>query len=241
MHGTYGEDVAFQGLCEILGMKYVGSGVLASAVAMDKSFAKPIFESHGLKVAPGVVVTSIDIDANSLTYPVFVKPARGGSSRGTSKVKAASGLHSAITEALRFDEKVMIEQAIVGREIECAVLEVNGVATASPLTEVKVLGKHDFYDFEAKYLDGSTEFIDPTDLPGDTYRQIQESAVKAFNALGCQGLARVDFFFAADGIYINEINTLPGFTSTSVYPKLWQQAGVSYTDLISRLIESALQ
>jgi len=242
LHGPYGEDGTFQGLCEMLGMPYVGSGVLASAVAMDKSFAKPIFASHGLGIADGVVVTSADsIDVSHLSFPVFVKPARGGSSRGTSKVKSAAEVRDAVLEALKFDSKVMIESAVIGREIECAVLEVDGVPTASPLTEVKIIGNREFYDFEAKYLDGSTNFVDPIDLPVPVYKEIQESAVKAFEALGCEGLARVDFFYADGKIVINEINTMPGFTATSVFPKLWQQAGVSYTDLITRLIRSALK
>ncbi len=241
LHGPYGEDGTFQGLCEMLGKKYVGSGVLASAVAMDKTFAKPIFAAQGLAVADGIVVTSEkDIDATSLTYPVFVKPARGGSSRGTTKVKESGALIAAVHEALKFDSKVMIESAVIGREIECAVLEIEGKATASPLTEVRILGDHEFYDFEAKYLDGSTEFVDPRDLPSDVYSAIQESAVSAFEALDCRGLARVDFFYTGKEIVINELNTMPGFTSTSVFPKLWKQAGVSYTELITRLIDAAL-
>jgi D-alanine-D-alanine ligase len=241
LHGTFGEDGVFQGLCEMFGAKYVGSGVLASAVAMDKSFAKPIFAAQGLAVAQGIVVNSSEaIDTSSLTFPVFVKPARGGSSRGTTKVKSPDGVKSAVVEALRFDTKVMIESAVIGREIECAVLEQDGAAVASPLTEIKVLGDHEFYDFDAKYLDGSTSFTDPTDLPADVYASIQQCAVKAFEALGCRGLARVDFFYADGNIVINELNTLPGFTATSVYPKLWQQAGVSYTDLITTLIRGAL-
>ena len=147
---------------------------------------------------------------------------------------------AAVHEALKFDSKVMIESAVIGREIECAVLEIEGKATASPLTEVRILGDHEFYDFEAKYLDGSTEFVDPRDLPSDVYSAIQESAVSAFEALDCRGLARVDFFYTGKEIVINELNTMPGFTSTSVFPKLWKQAGVSYTELITRLIDAAL-
>jgi len=189
LHGPYGEDGTFQGLCEMLGMPYVGSGVLASAVAMDKSFAKPIFAAHGLGVADGVVVSSADsIEVSHLRFPVFVKPARGGSSRGTSKVKSASDIRGAVLEALKFDSKILIESAVIGREIECAVLDIDGVPTASPLTEIKIIGNHEFYDFEAKYLDGSTDFVDPTDLPSHVYEEIQSSAVKAFEALGCEDL-----------------------------------------------------
>ena len=242
LHGPYGEDGTIQGLLEIAGLRYVGSGVLASAVAMDKSFAKAIFASHGLKVAAGIVVHQRDwngtVPNHELTYPLFVKPARGGSSRGTTKVKSAEHLAAAIDEALTFDTKVMIEEAIVGREIECAVLQVDGVALASPLGEISLDPRFEFYDFEAKYLDGSTKVISPTDLPVD---HIQKSAVEAFNALGCEGLARVDFFFSAAGeLIINEINTMPGFTPTSVFPKLWAQAGREYSDLITALIEAAL-
>jgi len=242
LHGPYGEDGTIQGLLEIAGLRYVGSGVLASAVAMDKSFAKAIFSSHGLKVAPGIVVHQRDwngtVPKHELTYPLFVKPARGGSSRGTTKVKSPEHLAAAIDEALTFDTKVMIEEAIAGREIECAVLQVDGVALASPLGEISLDPRFEFYDFEAKYLDGSTKVISPTDLPVD---DIQKSAVEAFNALGCEGLARVDFFFSTIGeLVINEINTMPGFTPTSVFPKLWAQAGREYKDLITALIEAAL-
>ena len=242
LHGPYGEDGTIQGLLEIAGLRYVGSGVLASAVAMDKSFAKAIFSSHGLKVAPGIVVHQRDwngtVPKHELTYPLFVKPARGGSSRGTTKVKSPEHLAAAIDEALTFDTKVMIEEAIAGREIECAVLQIDGVALASPLGEISLDPRFEFYDFEAKYLDGSTKVISPTDLPVD---DIQKSAVEAFNALGCEGLARVDFFFSSIGeLVINEINTMPGFTPTSVFPKLWAQAGREYKDLITALIEAAL-
>ena len=242
LHGPYGEDGTVQGLFEIAGIRYVGSGVLASAVAMDKSFAKPIFAAHGLNVAHGIVLHQRDwngsISTGALKYPLFVKPARGGSSRGTTKVKSADHLAAAIDEAFAFDTKVMIEEAIVGREIECAVLEIDGVATASPLGEIKIDSRFEFYDFEAKYLDGSTSVISPTDLPT---QEIQAAAVRAFQALGCEGLARVDFFYSREnGLIINEVNTMPGFTSTSVFPKLWSQAGTNYRKLISILIESAL-
>jgi D-alanine-D-alanine ligase len=250
LHGPYGEDGTVQGMLEMAGIKYVGSGVLASAVAMDKSFAKPIFESAGLKVVDGIVFNSrewfdghqdrILAMAQRLTYPVFVKPARGGSSRGTSKVKMSAQLESAVAYALEFDTKVMIESGIVGREIECAVLQNHGVAHASPVGQIVVLGNHEFYDFEAKYLDDSTR-LDFPDLDPGVEDAIRAAAVLAFDALGCEGLARVDFFLTDNGeIIINELNTLPGFTATSVYPKLWDQAGLNYSDLISKLIQAAL-
>ncbi len=242
LHGPFGEDGTIQGLCEIAGVPYVGSGVLASAVAMDKSFAKPIFASHGLSVAPGVVVTAANrssTDFSGLKYPLFVKPARSGSSRGTSKVKNEASLQAAIDEALKFDSKVMVEEGIIGREIECAVLQTSDGVKASPLGEIKVDGKYEFYDFEAKYFEGGSSLVSPSDLSPDVVQSIQDAAIKAFNALGCSGLARVDFFYTGKEIVINEINTMPGFTSTSVYPKLMKQAGIDYKDLISILIEGA--
>ena len=244
LHGPYGEDGTFQGLCEIAQVRYVGAGVLTSAVAMDKSFAKPIFHSHGLSVAPGITIHKRDwsgrVGTSTLKYPLFVKPARGGSSMGTSKVKSPDALAEAIDDAFRFDSKVMIEEGIVGREIECAVLEVNGEAHASPLGEIKISPEFEFYDFQAKYLENSTTVIEP-DLSEEIQREIQQSAIAAFRALGCEGLARVDFFYSDDGeIIINEINTMPGFTPTSVFPKLWSRAGRSYPEIITTLIESAL-
>ena len=244
LHGPYGEDGTVQGLCEMAGIRYVGSGVLASAVAMDKSFAKPIFESHGLKVAPGVVLKKWEWSASqieNLTYPLFVKPARSGSSRGTTKVKNFAELIPAIEYGFTFDTKVMIEEAIVGREIECGVLESGGTVEASPIGEIKILGKHEFYDFEAKYLDDATQVEFPNDLSDGIERAIQSAAVVAFNALGCEGLARVDFFYTNTGeIVINELNTMPGFTSSSMFPKLWNHAGISYSEIITKLIDAAL-
>lgn len=251
LHGPYGEDGTVQGMLEMAGMAYVGSGVLASSVAMDKSFAKPIFAAHGLNVADGMVIhrrewnsdfrAEIIERASNFSFPLFVKPARSGSSRGTSKVKSFDELVVAIDFAFEFDTKVMIEVAIVGKEIECAVLQSHGVAHASPVGEIVILGDHEFYDFEAKYLDDSTRVDFPTDLPLGVVEEIRASAIQAFNALGCEGLARVDFFYSYDGqIIINEINTMPGFTATSVYPKLWAHAGLDYTDLISKLLEAAL-
>ena len=251
LHGPYGEDGTFQGLCEMMNISYVGSGVLASAVAMDKSFAKPIFASHGLAVAPGIVLTqrewSTDKSASlartqSLGFPLFVKPARSGSSRGTTKVKSSEQLSDAIESALVHDPKILIEAAIVGREIECGVLEIEGVPHTSVVGEVRVLGNHEFYDFEAKYLDGSTEFDIPAKLTEKESAAVQAAALKAFQSLGCEGLARVDFFLKNDGsLIINEINTMPGFTPKSVFPMLWKAQGKSYSEIISILIESALR
>ena len=242
LHGPYGEDGTIQGLFEMINIKYVGSGVLASAVSMDKSFAKPIFAAAGLSVAPGVVVTSNNFQLPSeLKFPLFVKPARSGSSRGTTKVKNESELKNAVSFALEFDTKVLIESAITGREIECAVLQSAGRTIASPVGQIVIDSKYEFYDFQAKYLDNSMQLVFPTDLPAGIEAKIQEQAIKAFNAAGCEGLARVDFFYSNDGeIIINEINTMPGFTPLSVYPKLIAKTGVSYKDLITKLLETAL-
>lgn len=249
LHGPFGEDGTIQGLLEIADIAYVGSGVLASAVAMDKSFAKPIFASHGIATAPGLVVKKSDWNNRSaeitkevsdLGYPVFVKPARGGSSRGTSKVKSESELLTAVLEAFTFDPKIMIESAIVGSEIECAVLEIDGQPQASIVGKIVIDSKYEFYDFEAKYLDGATDIELPAPITATSAEAIRKAAIAAFTALGCSGLARVDFFLTSSGqVIINELNTMPGFTSTSVFPKMWAASGVSYTEVISHLLQSA--
>ena len=240
LHGTYGEDGTIQGLFEMIGLRYVGSGVLASAVSMDKSYAKPIFAAAGLKVAPGTVVTSTNFELPSnLNYPLFVKPARSGSSRGTTKVKQSSDLKAAVEAALAFDSKVIIEQAVDGKEIECAVLQSQGKTIVSPVGEIVISSKYEFYDFQAKYLDDSMQLVFP-DLPAGVEEKIQSAALTAFNAAGCEGLARVDFFYSNSGdVVINEINTMPGFTPLSVYPKLIEKSGINYQGLITTLIQTA--
>ena len=240
LHGTYGEDGTIQGLFEMVGLRYVGSGVLASAVSMDKSYAKPIFAAAGLKVAPGTVVTSTNFELPSnLQFPLFVKPARSGSSRGTTKVKQSSDLKAAVEAALAFDSKVIIEQAVDGKEIECAVLQSQGKTIVSPVGEIVISSKYEFYDFQAKYLDDSMQLVFP-ELPVGVEEKIQSAALTAFNAAGCEGLARVDFFYSASGdVVINEINTMPGFTPLSVYPKLIEKSGINYQQLITTLIQSA--
>ena len=250
LHGAYGEDGTIQGLFEMAGIAYVGSGVLASAVAMDKSFAKPIYADFGLKVADGITVhrdnwnKSKDLEIakiRALGFPIFIKPARSGSSRGTSKVKDESEISAALDDAFKYDPRVLVEAAVVGREIECAVLEIDSVATASVLGEVRVHPPHEFYDFEAKYLDGSTTFDIPANLAEPIASAISQAAITAFEALGCEGLARVDFFLSEDNqIIINELNTMPGFTPTSVFPALWEKTGRSYSQLITILLDSAL-
>ena len=250
LHGAYGEDGTIQGLFEMADIPYVGSGVLASSVAMDKTFAKPIYADFGLAVADGITVHQRDWIAQreleiakikALGLPVFVKPARSGSSRGTTKVKSDSEIAPAIEEAHRHDPRAMVEVAVKGREIECAVLEINGKAHASVLGEIRVHEPHEFYDFEAKYLDGSTTFDVPANVTPEIARAISDAAVTAFEALGCEGLARVDFFLTeGNQIIINELNTMPGFTSMSVFPMLWKATGKSYSEIITQLCESAL-
>jgi len=243
LHGEFGEDGKIQQLLEAAQIPYVGSGVQASADAMDKARAKQLFLAAGLNVAPGTVVGKGELipDAYSFNYPVFVKPASGGSSRGTNKVKAADQLAAAISDAFLFDDSILIETAILGREIECAVLERDGTSYASVVGEIVIAAQFEFYDFQAKYLDDATSVKIPATIPESDARAIQIAAMQAFDAIGCAGLARCDFFYTDDNrIIINEINTMPGFTGTSVYPKLWQATGVAYTDLISGLIDAAL-
>ena len=243
LHGPYGEDGTIQGFLETADIPYVGSGGMASAAAMEKSFSKIIFSSAGMRVADGVTVTENDwqTKVNEVSYPCFVKPARGGSSRGTHKVKSASELDSALKDAFTYDRKVMIEKAVAGREIECAVLESNGNLIASVVGEIVIDSKFEFYDFEAKYLDDATTVNVPAQIPSDVSDEIRNNAIQAFKALGCSGLARVDFFYSEGGeVVINELNTMPGFTSTSMYPKLMAATGMGYTALLTALLETAL-
>ena len=250
LHGPYGEDGTIQGFCEMANIAYVGSGVLASAVAMDKSFAKPIFASHGMNVVPGFVIKKVDWKSNSaqfekraatLEFPLFVKPVRGGSSRGTTKVKSAAEFAAAVESAHNFDTKALVEKAIHGLEVECAVLEINGSPEASIVGSISIDPKFEFYDFEAKYLDGATRIELPALIPSDIAEDIRTKAIQAFKALGCSGLARVDFFYATTGeVFINELNTMPGFTATSVFPKMWAATGKNYESIIEELIKTAL-
>ena len=251
LHGPYGEDGTIQGLLELAGVPYVGSGVLASAAAMDKAVAKPLLRAAGLAVADAVVVRERDWRddpaacahaVDRLGWPVFVKPARGGSSIGISRVTGPEGLSAAVEDALRSDPKVLVEAAVAGREVECGVLDgPDGPETSVP-AEVRVVGDHDFYDFEAKYLDGATELDVPADLPADVTARLREQALVAFTALDCEGLARVDFFVGDDGaLTVNEVNTMPGFTPSSMFPRMWAATGVDYPALVDRLVQSALR
>jgi D-alanine-D-alanine ligase len=253
LHGPFGEDGTLQGLLELADVRYVGSGVLASAVSMDKHYMKLLLEAEGLPVGPHFVVTErqwqrerdqVYQDAEELGWPVFVKPARAGSSLGISKVKGPADLEAAIEDARRHDPKVVIEAMISGREIECAVLESPGgrpPATSLP-GEIVVVRGHDFYDFDAKYLDESAvDLVCPANLPEEVTHRVRELAARTFEVLGCEGLARVDFFVADDGsVIVNEINTMPGFTPVSMYPRMWQQTGLSYPELVDRLVRLAL-
>ncbi|KWX03991.1 D-alanine--D-alanine ligase [Carbonactinospora thermoautotrophica] len=254
LHGPYGEDGTIQGLLELAGVPYVGSGVLASALCMDKEYMKRVFASHGLPVVPWVAVRprewERDADAvlrrvqEELEPPVFVKPSRLGSSIGISKVSSWEELRAAIEAAREHDPKVLVEQGITPvREIECGVLEAeDGTPEASVPAEIRVRGDHQFYDFQAKYLDDSTDLDVPADLDEATTREVRRLAVAAFEAMSCEGLARVDFFLAPDGtLLVNEINTMPGFTPYSMYPLMWQASGVDYPTLVDRLIQAALR
>ena len=248
LHGPYGEDGTIQGLLELAGVPYVGAGVLASAAAMDKEFTKKLLAAEGLPVGDWAVLRSgvktlTQADRNRLGLPVFVKPARAGSSLGVSRVDSWADLDRAIDYARQTDPKVLVEAAVLGREIECGVLEYpDGRIEASPTAEIHVGGDHDFYDFDAKYLDDAAATFDiPAELSGDVTARIQDLSRRAFSALDAQGLARVDFFVRPDGeVVINEVNTLPGFTPISMYPRMWGAGGISYSELITVLIRTAL-
>ncbi|WP_104042159.1 D-alanine--D-alanine ligase family protein [Arthrobacter sp. ZGTC412] len=254
LHGPFGEDGTIQGLLELSDTRYVGAGVLASAVGMDKHFMKVVFEAAGLQVGPYIAVTdrqwrkdaeSVRKQVDRLGFPVFVKPARAGSSMGISKVDSLDELDAAIEEARRHDLKLVIEAGITGREIECAVLE--GRGTDAPRTsmpgEISVAGgSHEFYDFNAKYVeDDAASLSCPADLPEEAIARVRELAAAAFDAVGAEGLSRVDFFYTPDGrLIINEINTMPGFTPKSMYPQMWAASGLDYAELIDELIYLAL-
>ncbi len=256
MHGPWGEDGTVQGLLELADVPYVGSGVFASAAGMDKGHMKRLFLAAGLPTGPFEVVTdrqwSTDRAATLARcwalaqppgLPLFVKPARAGSSVGITKVRTADELAVAIEFAREHDPKVIVEAAIEGaREIECAVLVDNGIPRASCCAEIVVKGDHEFYDFDAKYLDDAVDLIVPAVLDADVEGRVQRTAIEAFEALDCRGLARVDFFVLPDGsVLLNEINTMPGFTSISMFPRLWAESGIEYPQLIDTLINDALR
>jgi D-alanine-D-alanine ligase len=247
LHGPFGEDGTIQGLLEMAGVPYVGSGVLGSAVAMDKEFAKKLLAAEGLPVGPYAVVRAgawlAEADRERLGLPVFVKPARGGSSIGISRVDEPAALPAAIAAARAVDDKVLVEAAVPGREIELAVLE--GLDGAPPdvsvPAEILLTGGREWYDFEAKYLDDVSALDIPADLPADVTAWLREMAARAFTALDCAGLARVDFFVGPGGqVTVNEVNTMPGFTPISVFPRAWAASGLDYPALLDRLIQTAL-
>lgn len=250
LHGTYGEDGTVQGLLELAGVPYVGCGVLASAAAMDKVIAKNIFVAHGLPVLPYAVITRkawrrepeavIASIEDSLPYPVFVKPANLGSSVGISKAHDRTELPDALDLAARYDRKLVIEQGIEAREIEVSIL-----GNDDPIASVpgEVVPCREFYDYQAKYIDGDSELLIPAPLDAETTAEVRRMAVAAYKALDCAGMARSDFLLdkVTGELWVNELNTIPGFTKISMYPKLWEATGLSYPELIDRLIELAVE
>jgi D-alanine-D-alanine ligase len=250
LHGPYGEDGTIQGLLELAGVPYVGAGVFASAAGMDKEFTKKLLAAAGLPIGDHIVLRAqqkaptLD-DVERLGFPMFVKPARGGSSIGVSRVNNADELPLAIADARRHDPKVIIEAAIEGRELECGVLEFpDGSVKASAIGEIRVAGvqgrEDGFYDFATKYLDDGAELDVPAKVDDDVAEELQRLAIQTFKALDCQGLARVDFFLTDDGPVVNEINTMPGFTTISMYPRMWAASGIDYPTLVSTMVETAL-
>ncbi|BBY78170.1 D-alanine--D-alanine ligase [Mycolicibacterium parafortuitum] len=250
LHGPYGEDGTIQGLLELAGIPYVGAGVLASAAGMDKEFTKKLLTAAGLPVGDHVVLRARDTtvaleDRERLGLPVFVKPSRGGSSIGVSRVTSWDQLPAAVELARRHDPKVIVEAAIPGRELECGVLEFpDGHLEASTVGEIRVAGvrgrEDGFYDFETKYLDDAAELDVPAKVDDAVADEIRALAIRAFTAIDCQGLARVDFFLTENGPVINEINTMPGFTTISMYPQMWAATGVDYPTLLATMVETAV-
>lgn len=260
LHGLYGEDGTIQGLFELLKIPYVGPKVLASAVAMDKVYTKIVFDRAGIKQVPSVYIKAendkiilVDEKFNEINdeksilneieikigYPAFVKPSNSGSSVGVSKVLGKEELLESIKEAKKYDRKILVEKAINARELECAVLEQNGEIKASVVGEILPAG--DFYSYESKYQDENSGLAIPANVDSNVSEYIRDTAIKAFKAIDGNGLSRVDFFLDRDTgeIYLNEINTLPGFTNISMYPKLWGKSGIEYSKLIDVLIENA--
>ena len=248
LHGPFGEDGTVQGLAEIAGVAYVGSGVMGSAAAMDKDVAKRLMRDSGLPIARFASFSrgdapSFDAVVAELGRPVFVKPARLGSSVGISKAGTREEFAEAVAEAFRHDRKILVEEFVRGREIECGVLEgEDGSLIASLPGEIVPSNRHGFYTYEAKYLDEDGAAVKvPADLPRGLSDKVRKLSIEAFRALGCEGLARIDFFLREDGeLIVNEVNTLPGFTNISMYPKVFEAMGVSYSELVDRLIRHAL-
>ena len=245
LHGTNGEDGNTQGLLKLAGVPFVGSGVLGSAVGMDKDMTKRLLRDEGIPVSKFITLSvgdNLDYDEAKLKLglPMFVKPANQGSSVGVNKVRNKEEFVNAISEAFRYDRKILIEEFVDGREVECAVIG-NEIPSASVVGEI--IPTHDFYSYEAKYVDDNgAKCAVPAEVSKDISDRIRELSVKAFKTIGCEGLARVDFFLKKDGsLLINEINTLPGFTKISMYPQLWQATGKTYPELIAELIDLSLK
>lgn len=250
LHGPNGEDGSVQGLLQLMGIPYVGNGVLASSLAMEKSKAKAVFRDAGIRVAGEIVIerTSWKLDRAAelsrasafASGDVFVKPSRSGSSVGVTLVRDREGLEAAIELALSLDQTALVEERVYGREVECSVLEKpTGELVVSVAGEIVVTGR-EFYDYEAKYLDGGADLLVPTSLTDQELSQMHDLAIKAFRALGCSGLARTDFFLTDSGFVLTEVNTMPGFTPISMYPSLFAASGISYSELVGTLIETGL-
>jgi D-alanine-D-alanine ligase len=248
VHGTWGEDGTLQGFCEMLDLPYVGAGVTASAIAMDKVFCKQVLASAGIPVVDAEVVTRAEVEADvaaalarcaRLAPPIFVKPSVGGSSVGVTKVERREALGAAIADALRFDDRALVERGVVGRELECAVLGLETIE-ASAVGEI-VPGK-EFYDYADKYLDDGAKLLAPAPLDDDLAARVRRTAAAAFAAIGGWGMARVDFLLSRDGeLFVNELNTLPGFTDISMYPRLWALSGLPLPALVGRLVAIAFE
>jgi D-alanine-D-alanine ligase len=250
LHGPYGEDGTVQGMLELAGVPYVGAGVLASAIGMDKEVQKQLFRSRGLPVGPYLHVHAedwqrgadsvLELASEEIGFPAFTKPASLGSSIGVSKCRTVEDLRAGLDLALKHDRKALVEKAITGRELECAVLG-NDDPEASVVGEI--VPAHEFYDFEAKYIEEGSVLRIPAPIPDEISEEIRRLAIEAFRAIDCAGMARVDFFYdeGTGGVFVNEINTIPGFTPISMYPKLWEATGIPYEKLIDRLIELALE
>ena len=254
LHGPWGEDGTLQGMLEMMDVRYVGLGVLGSAVSMDKHYMKVVLSAAGVPVMPGITVTRrrwarepdvVRAEVAELGYPVFVKPCRAGSSMGISKVAGPEELDAALLAAQEHDPRVLVEVAAVGaREVECGVLEgLDGTILTSMPAEIRITGDHEFYDFAAKYnASENTELDVPAKLPEDVIDEMRALSARVFEAVSGEGLSRVDFFVMPDNsLVVNELNTMPGFTPLSMYPQMWQAAGISYAELVSQLLELALR
>lgn len=246
LHGPFGEDGTVQGLLEMLDVAYVGSGVLGAALTMDKERCKAALRDAGIDVARDVLVTPdqprADVRArieDELGLPVFVKPARLGSSVGISRVDAAADLDAALDLALAHDDKVLVEELLAGKEVECSVLGLPPALETSPVGEITY--DAEWYDYEAKYAAGGSALVVPADIPDDVAERLRAIAAQAFTVCDCHGMARVDFFFTGDRLVLNEINAIPGFTATSYYARMFEAGGVAYGDLLARLVDLALE